>query len=648
MEDTQVPNNDVVEAVFPDDSDGDLFKIAIWYEFGAPAIVLSSATSSEANLNNYVTTGGVKKRARYRWNWLPRATHGTANDYSNLFALIDAANTPASGPFVQNLRGLADTEQWMQTFALEHATGNWDSFGYRNEQNMFAYKPERGPWQLLIWDINIIFGGGTRGTPVPINGDLFEIDTANAPMAAIYNNPEFRRAYYRALREIVNDSFLSANVDPVMDARFAAFAASGVNVSPPDAIKLWIAQRRAYIESQLALDTAAFAVTTPSGLSSSTNLVAISGTAPFVVKTIEINGVAQLVTWTTLSNWTVRVPLNQATNQLSVVGYDRHGRSIAGASNQITINYTGSIAQPEAHLVINEILYNPFVPEASYVEILNTSTNFAFDLSNWRLNGADFIFPEGSFITNRQLLVLARNRSVFSQVYGNSNFVTDEFDGQLDKGGETLTLERPVAVVTTNGPVIETNFVYFPVDKVRYDDELPWPTAADGAGASLQLIDPAQDNARVSNWAAGRSWVNVTRTGNIAAGTNLLLWLTTPGTCFIDDITLTGPGGTNIIANGGFESALSGPWIISTNLSGSYITNGVSRSGSRSLFLVSTAAGGQLSASIQQWFGTNANLVPNTNYTLTYWILPHTNQVTVTTRTCRAIISPSAARRFPS
>ncbi|HXJ72146.1 MAG TPA: choice-of-anchor X domain-containing protein, partial [Candidatus Dormibacteraeota bacterium] len=134
MEDTQVPNGEVVNEVFPDDPDGDLFKLAIWYEFGAPAQVLSATGLGECYLNNYVTTGGVKKRARYRWNWQGRALHGTANNYTNVYGLIDAANTPASGPFAQNLSGIADIEQWMRTFALEHAVGNWDSFGYRNQQ----------------------------------------------------------------------------------------------------------------------------------------------------------------------------------------------------------------------------------------------------------------------------------------------------------------------------------------------------------------------------------------------------------------------------------------------------------------------------------------------------------------------------------
>ncbi|HYV32138.1 MAG TPA: CotH kinase family protein, partial [Candidatus Binatia bacterium] len=435
MEDTQVPNGDGVRAVFPDDPDGDLFKLSIWYEFGAPAQVLSSTTLSECNLNNYTTAGGVKKRARYRWNYQGRALNGTANNYTNVFGLIDAANTPASGPLAPNLDGIADLEQWMRTFALEHAVGNWDSFGYRNEQNMFAYKPEHARWQLLIWDINIVFGGGTRGTPVPVDGDLFEIDPADTPMAAIYNQPQFRRAYWRALRDLVNGPMINAKVDPVMDARFDAFAASDVHVAAPDWIKTWISQRRAYIQSQLAAaDTATFSVSAPDSFASTSNLVALSGTAPFAVKTITINGVARLITWTSLSNWTVRLPLDQAVNSITITAYDAHGEPVPGGTRQITIQYPGPLASPEGAVVLNEILYHPAVPEASFVEILNTSTNLTFDLSNWRLRGADFTFPEGSFITNRQFLLLVKNRAVFSQVYGSSNFITGEFSGQLDHG----------------------------------------------------------------------------------------------------------------------------------------------------------------------------------------------------------------------
>src|SRR5262249_224396 len=142
--------------------------------------------------------------------------HGTANDYGNVYTLIDAANTPVAGPFAQTLDGLADIEQWMRTFALEHAVGNWDSFGYRNEQNMFAYKPERGRWQLPIWHIDMVFGGGPRGLPVPVDGDLFEIDTADTPMTPLYAHPQFRRAYWQALRELVQGAFRPEELEPFL------------------------------------------------------------------------------------------------------------------------------------------------------------------------------------------------------------------------------------------------------------------------------------------------------------------------------------------------------------------------------------------------------------------------------------------------
>ncbi len=507
MEDTQVPNNDYIESAFPDDANGDLYKLSIWYEFGTPGAapqVLSANGLSECNLNNYITVAGVKKRARYRWNWQGRTVHGTANDYTNVFALIDAANTPVNGPFTQNLEAVVDIEQWMRTFALEHALGNWDSFGYRNEQNMFAYKPERDRWKLLIWDINITFGGGTRGTPVAVTDDLFEFDASNGPMANIYNSPQFRRAYYRALRDIIDGPLLNANADPVLDARFATFATSGVHVSPPDAIKTWIGLRRAYIQSQLdAADTAAFAVTTPDGLVTNNNVVQINGTAPFAIKTIKINDITRLVTWTSLSNWTVRLPVDPMQSENSIVGYDSRGQPVPGASEQRVLHYTGSVSQPEDTLVLNEILYNSPSPESSFIEIYNTSTHFAFDLSNWRLNGAGFSFPEGSLITNGQFLLVVGNRAVFSQVYGSSNVIAGEHQGRLDAGGETLTLERPVLVTLTNGTIVTTNRVYRTVDKVRYEPDLPWPTLANGTGPSLQLTDPTQDNSRVSNWRAG-------------------------------------------------------------------------------------------------------------------------------------------------
>lgn len=624
MEDTQVPNGEVIESVFSDDTEGDLYKISVWYEpTTGTSQVLGTAASSEAYLNNYTTTGGVKKRARYRWNWQQRAVHGTANDFTTLFTLVDTATAPTNAAYTQNLDAIADVENWMRTFALEHALGNWDSFGYRNQQNMYAYKPERGRWSLLIWDINIIFGGGTRGTPIATNENLLEIDTGDVSMNAIYSLPAYRRAYWRALEEIANGVFINANADPVMDSRFEAFEASDVHVTAPNLIKHWIAQRRSYILSELAkLNAADLSVAGPAEFTSPTNLITFSGLAPVGIHTILVNGVAWPAAWTTLTNWTLRVPLAQATNQLVFLGTDVRGNFIPGASNQVTVVYSGAILQAQGNVVISEIMYNPTNAGAVYVEIFNNST-FAFELSGWRVNGLDYEFPDASVLAGRQALALVKNRATYFAAYStNTPPPFDVFDGNLDSDGETLTLLKPGA---PGAPDLV-------IDRVRYEARLPWATNANGGGSSLQLVDPSQDNSRPSNWTDRQGWQQVVATGTVqggaSPGTNLAIFVSgSVGDYYIDDIVLvTGVvanAGANLIVNGDFESTLSGPWSAQGNHSNSLISAETVHSGNGALHIIGAGLGGP-SAAVRQHIPAFAS---NTVCTVSYWFRPGTNGV---------------------
>jgi len=65
------------------------------------------------------------------------------------------------------------------------------------------------------------------------------------------------------------------------------------------------------------------------------------------------------------------------------------------------------------------------------------------------------------------------------------------FNGKLDFDGETLTLIEPGAT-----PAQDVT-----VNKVRYENQPPWPTLGTNSGVSLQLVDPAQGGARGANWA---------------------------------------------------------------------------------------------------------------------------------------------------
>src|SRR5947209_12174771 len=80
-------------------------------------------------LNRYTTTNGFHKLARYRWNYLTRNASTSANEYTNVFNLIDAANTPAGPQYTANMEAVVDTEELLRTFAIEDAVGNRNRFG---------------------------------------------------------------------------------------------------------------------------------------------------------------------------------------------------------------------------------------------------------------------------------------------------------------------------------------------------------------------------------------------------------------------------------------------------------------------------------------------------------------------------------------
>jgi len=489
-EDSQQPSGEVIDEWFPDDNHGDLHKIEDWFEFDTTGD--SKLFNVDATLQNFTTTGGAKKLARYRWNWRKRAVNDSANDYTNFFSLVDAVNAPRPEPYFSRTDALMDVEEWARVFAVEHIVGNWDSYGYNRGKNMYAYKPEHGKWNLIAWDIDFLLDNG--GEPNTADVKPASMPIGDGIIRTLLSFAPFQRAYWRALEDAVNGPMLAATISGMMNAKYNGLVAAGIPASSPSSALTWVASRRSYIQSQLATVAASFAITTNGGndFSTNRNYLTLSGTAPIGVKTIEINGVSYPPTWTTLTNWTLNFALAPGANTLTVQGYDLRGNPIAGSSDTITITYTGIAEQPQGFLVINEIMYNPAVPNAAFIEIYNRSTNTAFDVSNFRIDGADSAFPEGTIVQPGAFLVVANDPNAFAAAYGSSIPLAGVLNGKLSNGGETLKLVK-------SGATPDLDSI---VDQVTYDSTPPWPTAANGFGPSLQLIDPNQDNNRVANWAA--------------------------------------------------------------------------------------------------------------------------------------------------
>jgi hypothetical protein len=150
-------------------------------------------------------------------------------------------------------------------------------------------------------------------------------------------------------------------------------------------------------------------------------------------------------------------------------------------------NFTvGSLGVP---LRITELMYNP-VGGANYefLEVQNIGAT-PLDVSSFSFSsGITFVFPSGTVIQPGAVLLLANNGSpsAFATRYPGVT-VFGYYGGNLNNGGEL------VAIVDANGQV---------VTEVTYNNKGGWPTAADGGGYSLELIDPYGDLNSPANWRA--------------------------------------------------------------------------------------------------------------------------------------------------
>lgn len=153
-------------------------------------------------------------------------------------------------------------------------------------------------------------------------------------------------------------------------------------------------------------------------------------------------------------------------------------------------NCTGVTVPP---LVISKIHYNPAATisfpvsnDQEFIEITNTSSA-AVNLSGiyFKELGISYQFPYNSTIAGNSKLFLASNSSVFQSKNGFAPF--GQFTRNLSNKSQKLVLSDAFGNI---------------IDSVEYFDLAPWPTAPDGTGSYLQLMNTAFDNNLGTSWIA--------------------------------------------------------------------------------------------------------------------------------------------------
>lgn len=144
-------------------------------------------------------------------------------------------------------------------------------------------------------------------------------------------------------------------------------------------------------------------------------------------------------------------------------------------------------------VVINEIMYHASNSDLEYVELYNRGSS-TINLSGWYLlddNDSHTKCVLSGTLAPGAYLVIARIVYQFQLAYPTvNNFFPTGYGSGSDawafgNGGDAVRLFNDLGEL---------------VDIVTYDDSNGWPTAADGNGPSLELINPAYDNALPTAW----------------------------------------------------------------------------------------------------------------------------------------------------
>lgn len=177
------------------------------------------------------------------------------------------------------------------------------------------------------------------------------------------------------------------------------------------------------------------------------------------------------------------------------------GEDWSGPESQLYI--VGTAASTE-NLVATEINYHPADPSVDemnsgfldqddfeFIEMMNISAE-TIDLSGVRFSeGVDFAFPFAKMLAPGERVLVVKNSAAIQERYPAVmvSAIAGEFqnDSGLKNSSERVTL------------LSATDEVIF---SIKYIDESPWPESADGAGASLTLIDPFSnpDSGQGTQW----------------------------------------------------------------------------------------------------------------------------------------------------
>ncbi len=501
-------DDELLENQWEDGDEGEVFEYELIYR---PALTVDGdpeslkvprrSASGSIYRHDFEDIFGSVDKELYRWHWLIK--NNRAEDrFDHLIQFVSTMGNRSNPDFHEDLRQLMDTDQWLRATAFHILFGVSDSytgssFSVGLGHNMAIYfRPEDDKALFLPWDSDFAF---KLSETLPISNHAQLGDDLDY----LIQDPANKRLYYGHLLDIITTSFNTTYLG-IWSSHYTKFS-DGENLTQFDT---YVSTRAAHVQGLVSADIppAAFAITTPDNTSTDDYSLAITGNGWVNIREIRRAGSNQPlpVTWTTETTWRVLVPVQNGSQLLTLEAYDFQGNFLS--SDSVTIIGTQPVELADStNLVISEIHYHPADPSAAeiaagftdkddfeFLELLNIGAETVNLAGVSFIDGIDYNFgPDDVFLPAGGRLLLVEDAAAFTKRYGAARaaLIHDQWSGGLSNGGEHLILRSSTSGV---------------IRSFSYSDDSPWPTAPDGDGPSLVLVDPFSnpDHSLAINWRA--------------------------------------------------------------------------------------------------------------------------------------------------
>ncbi len=387
---------------YEDGADGTVFEYELVYQLnttdtGQPTG--NKVPAPDSTMGTPIRNMGDDKE-NYRWTFLIK-NNEDRDDYSGIMAFAKTMEL-GGAPFNSAITNIVILDQWFRGVAVNALSGAGDSYGGDGAMHNVQFYVRPGDKKVLYFphDVDAFFEMGRQIVP-------------NSDMQKFMAVPAWARLYYGHVMDIIGSTY---NVNYL--GRWANHFGRLLPAQNFSAHLSFISQRVSLVTGQVnaAVPNVAFAITSNGGnnFGTSNTVITLTGSAPLSVRFIEVNGISYPINWTSVTAWSIAVPLFAGSNQLRVQGVNTSGVLLTNAVDTITITNNGAGAL--LPMVINEWMADNDGPDgfadpldgqfADWIELYNPNTNevniggffLTDDLGNptkWRIPSPTLIAPRG-------------------------------------------------------------------------------------------------------------------------------------------------------------------------------------------------------------------------------------------------------------